>query len=70
MKITITFDSEIDDNYEERAKRCLDAERMFSAIDNYYTAVFRKYKHRDLTKEQEELLEEIKESLVDHFKDF
>lgn len=70
MKITLTFDGDVDENFEERAKMCIDAERMSLAINFYYEHTFRKYKHAELTEEQDKLLEEIKDSLREHFEEF
>lgn len=71
MKFTITIDSERELDYTLKCKNLMNAQHMHLAINTYNYEVFRsKYKHALLTQQQQELLEEIRENLHEHFKEF
>ena len=69
MIYTITLDTEEPDA-ERKIKNLLNAEGMAHKIDTYHETVFHRYKYHELTKEAQELLEEIKENLAGHFSPF
>lgn len=70
MKLTITIDSDKDEDFVERSKTLLDAHMMGIRINDFIGTLRYIYKHKELSEDQNKLLEEIKELYIDHFEEF